>query len=108
MKKFLTVFAILFFLTSCEKYTFPEMPENPFWLEEKISEIQAGTNYGIKIDVYFWKGEYFYHINNIISSCMFCNFYTYEGGKYIWGDSEMKDFFTNAVFVGTTWSSPPY
>ena len=108
MKKVFTTIIILFLISSCEKFTFQPIPEDPLWLEEKISEIKAGTNFGYKIDVYLWNGEYYYHINSIISSCFFCNFYTYEGERYAWRASEMEDFFANSFFVGTAWSSPPY
>jgi hypothetical protein len=108
MKKFIISLFLLVACLSCEKYSIPDFPENPAWLEERIAEIKSGTNYGIKIDVYFWKEAYYYHILNIISSCHFCEFYDYEGVKTIWQETEMEDFFKTGKRIGTVWSSPPY
>ncbi len=108
MLNYTRAFFILFLCFSCERYSPPAFPENPLWLETRIKTIEAGTNFGYKINVYTWKEGYYYHIENMISSCMFCELYNYEGVEIRLSESEMNDFLANGKLIGTVWSSPPY
>lgn len=104
MKKAIFLFIISVLLSSCEKTIQPTFPENPSWLNQKITELESGPSYGgIKIDVFIWKDEYYYHILNPISSCLFCEFYTYQGEKIVWQVGMQNDFFKNGRFLGCIW-----
>jgi hypothetical protein len=109
MRNFLISIIILVMCISCEKYTVPYLPENPEWLDNRIEELDSTKQWGMKIDVYLWKEEYYYHFYAVYASCLFCNLYNYQGEQYYsWKEGEMDDFFEKGIFVATIWASPPY
>jgi len=107
-KKILFIILIMATGISCEKYQFQDLPDNPAWLVERISELEASKQFGIRIDVYVWNEAYYYHFMNLISSCWFCDFWDYYGSRYEWQPGEMEDFFENGRLIGTTWKSDSF
>lgn len=104
MKHVILLSFLLTFLVSCEKTELPYIPENPEWLEQKINELEDGPSYGgIKINIFLWNNEYYYHILNPISSCMFCELFSYQGEKIVWAEGMLNDFFENGKFIVCIW-----
>jgi len=104
-KKILFIILILLSGISCEKYQFQDLPENPSWLDERISDMEAAKQFGLRIDVYLWKDAYYYHFMNLISSCWFCDFWDYNGNRHEWLPGETEDFSENSRLIGTVWKS---
>jgi hypothetical protein len=101
MKKIAFVFLISLLVTSCEKEE--KLPPNPEWLNTMISQLENSPLPGISIYAYKWKGDYYYHVSNPISSCMFCEVYDYSGDKPSWTDDEFTDFINNGKMIKAVW-----
>ena len=101
MKKIAFVFLLSLLVTSCEKEE--KLPPNPDWLNTMISQMENSPLPGIVIDAYKWNEEYYYHVSNPISSCLFCVIYDYSGAKVTWTDDEFEDFITNGKRIKAVW-----
>lgn len=87
---------------SCRKHD--DLPENPEWLRDKIAMMDTADYYiGTAIYLYEWHGEFFYWIEIPLSSCMMCEFYSYQGDKYVWTNDSINDFQKNAVKRKVVW-----
>jgi len=74
------------------------------WLNQEIIDMEKGPSFGgIKINLYLWNSEYYYHILNPISSCFLCTLYNYQGELQIWDEEFPTNFFKDGVFVATIW-----
>jgi hypothetical protein len=103
MKKSDLIFAFFLFLLSCIKDN--DTPPNPGWLNDRISQLEGSAfHIGASVTLYKWNNEYYYHIINPISSCMFCDFYDYAGNKFEWTTELSGDFQKNAKMVMVVWS----
>jgi hypothetical protein len=102
MKHTILLSFIVFFSFSCSKDD-TEFPTNPKWLNKKIGLLQDSGFPGSAVYAYIWKDEYFYHIQNAISSCAYCEFYYYNGNKYQWQEGDYDDFFKNGKLVKVVW-----
>jgi hypothetical protein len=101
MKKIAFVFLLSLLVMSCEKDE--KLPPNPEWLNTMISQLENSPLPGISIYAYKWKEDYYYHISNPISSCMFCEVYNYSGDKLSWTDDEFTDFVNNGKLIKAVW-----
>jgi hypothetical protein len=102
MKKTALILFFFALLISCKKKD--EFPETPDWLKDRISQMDTAYNYaGASVYLYKWNEEYYYHILNPISSCMFCEVYNYDGVKIVWTDQTFNDFINNGEKLETIW-----
>lgn len=79
------------------------LPPNPRWLNDKIELMKVNGFPGTTVYAYHWKGTYFYHIMNPISSCALCEFYSYSGTLYQFEPDDYDDFNENAKMVKVVW-----
>ena len=98
------VFFLLLVITlfSCAKED-DEFPPNPQWLNAMIEQMQANGFPGTTVYAYKWNGGYYYHLSIPISSCMYCDFYEYNGAKYQWSQDDMEDFLKSEKIVKMVW-----
>jgi hypothetical protein len=102
MKKIALMVLFSLMLFSCEKDK--NFPENPDWLNEKISQMETPAYYvGTTVYAYKWNREYFYLISIGLSSCAMCEFYNYEGVKVEWTDDKIADFQKNGKRIKVVW-----
>jgi hypothetical protein len=102
MKKIALMVLFSLMLFSCEKDK--NFPENPDWLNEKISQMETPAYYvGTTVYAYKWNREYFYLISIGLSSCAMCEFYNYEGVKVEWTDDKIADFLKNGKRIKVVW-----
>ncbi len=89
-------------LFSCAKEK--NFPENPEWLDAKISQMETSADYaGTTVYAYEWNGEHYYLISIGLSSCVMCEFYNYQGTKVDWTDEKIADFQKNAKRIKIIW-----
>lgn len=89
-------------LFSCGKDR--NFPENPDWLNVKISQMDTSAFYAVTtVYAYEWNREYYYLISNGLSSCAMCEFYNYQGVKVEWTDEKIADFRKNAKRIKVVW-----
>lgn len=101
MKKLALMGLFTLMLFSCEKDK--NFPENPDWLNAKISQMETSANYaGTTVYAYEWNSEYYYLISIGLSSCAMCEFYNYQGVKVEWTDEKIADF-QNAKRIKVVW-----
>jgi hypothetical protein len=79
------------------------LPPNPRWLNDKIELLKVNGFPGTTVYAYHWKSTYFYYIMNPISSCAFCEFYSYSGTLNPIGSDDFDDFNENAKMVKAVW-----
>ena len=108
-------FLISLLLAACDAGSaFDYDRDTPIWLKAKVDSIAAiPETFGITVYRYEWNGEFVYHIENPISSCVYCELYDQNGMKVEFTDDEtFQDFVENkknevVVWVsegcGTTW-----
>lgn len=48
-------------------------------------------------------GTYYFRFDESISSCMMCEFYDYQGKKFVWTPANINDFQKNAKKVKIVW-----
>ena len=101
MKKVAFVFLLSLLVFSCEKDE--KIPSNPDWLNTMISQLENSSLPGISIYAYKWKEEYYYHVSNLISSCMFCEVYDFKGEKISWTGDKFTDFTKNGKMIKVIW-----
>lgn len=102
MKPFLFAVLLSVITTSCDKDK--GYLENPDWLNDKIAQMDTADYYfGTEIYLYEWHGDFYYWISIPISSCMMCEFYTYQGDKHVWTDDNVIDFQKNAIKRKVVW-----
>ncbi len=102
MRQYLILLFVVFSLLSCSRDD-EAYPENPKWLEDKITQMAGSAMPGIEVVAYKWNNMYFYHIMNPVSSCMYCDFYDYSGTKMVWSDDDFADFITYGEKVRVVW-----
>ena len=76
----------------------------PKWLWDKIEQMNNNSMPGMAVYEYKWKGSYYYNIVNPVSSCLFCDFYDYDGVKYQWTSEDIDDFNKNAELIREVWN----
>jgi hypothetical protein len=97
------IFLVLCLTLSCSKNG-NEFPDNPKWLNDKIAMMDTANYYfGTKVFLYEWHNEFYYWISVPLSSCMMCEFYNYQGEKYIWTADKSTDFQKNARRLKEVW-----
>jgi len=101
MKTIAFLLLLSFLVIACEKEE--KLPPNPVWLNTMISQLEASQIPGIVIYAYRWNGEYYYHVFNPISSCMYCDMYNYAGARVAWTDDEFLDFTSNGKKIKAVW-----
>ena len=102
MKQRVLFILIVILAISCRKNG--DLPENPDWLIDKIAQMDTTDYYfGTEISLYEWHGDFYYWISIPISSCMMCEFYTYQGDKHVWTDDNIIDFQKNAIKRKVVW-----
>ena len=102
MKERILFILLVFLVISCKKND--EYPENPDWLNDKIAQMDTADYYfGTEIYLNEWHGDFYYWISIPISSCMMCEFYTYQGDKHVWTDDNIIDFQKNAIKRKVVW-----
>jgi hypothetical protein len=102
MKKVTLLFILCFTLFSCEKDK--KYPENPDWLNEKISQMETPAYYvGTVVYAYEWNKDYYYLISIGLSSCAMCEFYDYQGVKVEWTNDKIADFQKNSKRLKVVW-----
>lgn len=102
MKKTALILFFFVLLVSCKKKD--EFPVNPDWLNARISEMETAFNFaGAAVYEYKWNDEYYFHIQNPISSCLFCEVYNYDGVKIVWTDETFNDFMKNGHKLRVVW-----
>lgn len=104
MKGNILVLLAVILLASCNKKNDRSYPENPQWLDDRISQMATAFDYvGTVVSAYEWNKEYYYLISIPISSCGMCEFYNYEGKKVEWTQDRIDDFQNNAKKVKIVW-----
>lgn len=104
MSKIILIFLFSFVLISCKKDNDGQIPENPDWLTEKISQMDTADYYfGTTVYLYEWYNEYYYYVSIPLSSCMMCEFYSYDGVKFVWTKDNSVDFQKNAKRIKVVW-----
>ncbi len=104
MKGNLLIILVIILLASCCKKNDTQYPENPQWLNDRISQMDtARYSAGTVVSAYEWNNEYYYLISIPISSCMMCEFYDYQGKKFVWTPANINDFQKNAKKVKIVW-----
>lgn len=105
MRKKIIIYLIFLSILSCKKDNDEQMPDNPKWLNDKISMMDTSMYYkGTVVTMYKWTNEYFYLFSIPLSSCIMCDFYNYLGDKYLWSDDKLSDFQKNAIKIKIVWS----
>jgi hypothetical protein len=103
MKKTALILFCALLLFSCNKER-EEFPPNPHWLTAKISQMETASYYmGTNIYAYEWNNEYYYLISIPLSSCIMCEFYNYQGVKFVWTQDTIDDFQKNAKRIKVVW-----
>ncbi|WP_185957246.1 hypothetical protein [Gracilimonas mengyeensis] len=71
--------------------------DTPQWLKAEIDSISLNSYYQvIKVYRYTWKGDFVYHFEIPISSCVFCDLYDQNGSKLTFNDDKLfEDFLEN-------------
>lgn len=102
MKKIVLLFFFTVILISCNKIF--DNPDNPEWLNVKIAQMDTTDYYfGTKVYLYEWNSDYYYWISIPVSSCMMCEFYSYQGEKQVWTQNNSDDFQKNAKRIKIIW-----
>ncbi len=103
MKKVALMFLFSLMIFSCKKETDKKYPENPDWLTDKISQMKTADYYaGTIVYAYEWNNEYYYLISVPLSSCIWCDFFNYQGVKVEWTQDIIDDF-PNARMIRIVW-----
>jgi hypothetical protein len=100
---------LLITLLACEK----EKKEsgNPEWLTELISELENDPYYDFSyLCRWTYRETYFYEVNNMISSCAYCEVYDAGGSPVTWEIMDLDDFLAKRtdyllIWEGTAFSS---
>jgi len=101
MKKIAFLFLLSFLVMSCEKEE--KLPPNPAWLNTMISQLENSQLPVIVIYAYKWNEKYYYHVENLILSCAYCDMYDYAGVRVTWTDDEFTDFVNNGKLIKAVW-----
>lgn len=92
-------------ITACKKDNEEQIPENPKWLNDKIMVMDTAIYYhGTVVTLYKWTNQYYYLLTIPLSSCIMCDFYDYQGIKFIWTSDKSEDFQKNAIKIKDVWS----
>jgi len=66
--------------------------------------METAVNFaGAAVYEYKWNDSYYFHIQNPVSSCMFCEVYNYDGVKIVWTDESFNDFMKNSQKLRVVW-----
>jgi hypothetical protein len=104
MKKLALMFFLSLMLLSCKMANDEKFPTNPDWLNDKISQMETPGYYaGTNVYAYEWNKEYYYLISPSLSSCILCEFYNYQGVKFVWTVEKSADFQKNAKMIKIIW-----
>ena len=103
MKKTALMFFFALVLFSCKKES-EEFPANPDWLTLKTSQMETPVQFaGTIVYAYRWNHGYYYFIQIPLSNCGMCEFYNYQGTKFVWNDEKLGDFQKNAKMIKVVW-----
>jgi len=103
MKKIVLLLVCTLILNSCTKDK-EEYPANPDWLNEMISQMETDDYYvGTTVYAYEWNNEYYYLISVGLSSCVMCEFYSYQGVKVEWTQEKIDNFQKNGHRIKLVW-----
>jgi hypothetical protein len=92
-------------IAACSKDNKEEIPENPKWLNDKILYMDTAIYYhGTVVTLYKWTNQYYYLLSIPLSSCIMCDFYDYQGVKFIWTSDKIEDFQKNAIKIKDVWT----
>jgi hypothetical protein len=92
-------------IAACTKDNEEQIPENPKWLNDKILYMDTAIyNHGTVVTLYKWTNQYYYLLTIPLSSCIMCDFYDYQGEKFIWTSEKNEDFQKNAKKIKDIWS----
>ena len=93
---------LILFAFSCEKESHED--ENPGWLNEFIREIEDDPFYNLS-SIVRWKylGDYYYEVDNPVSSCLYCEIYDIEGNQVSWSFEELDSFLENRTDRKLIW-----
>jgi hypothetical protein len=97
---------LLLLLNGCNKDSGVQpSSDQPEWLRIKIDSMSANHDYsGTKVFRYKWRGDFVYHIEIPVSSCIYCELYTPEGVKIKFADNnELQDFMNNKTDMVLIW-----
>lgn len=104
MRRLVLIVLLSFMLFSCDKENDEKFPANPDWLTEKISQMKTDDFYvGTVVYGYEWNNEYYYLISIGLSSCVMCEFYSYQGVKVEWTQEKIDDFQNNGKRIKVVW-----
>jgi hypothetical protein len=104
MKKTAFILFLTIMTISCKKGNDEKFPANPDWLNNKIAQMETTDYYiGTIVYAYEWNKEYYYLISPPLSSCYLCEFYNYDGVKYVWTSETSDDFQKNAKMIKIVW-----
>jgi hypothetical protein len=101
-------FLISLLLAACDAGSaFDYDRDTPVWLKAKVDSIAAIPEiFGITVYRYEWNGEFVYHIENLISSCVYCELYDQNGMKVEFTDDEtFQDFVESKKNEVVVWAS---
>lgn len=72
--------------------------EMPFWLSEKVQDIEDNLKPLDRVMVYqgVWKEKTVYHIWSHFYSCMYCEVYDQQGTHFDWTKYDGEDFTANS------------
>ena len=104
MRKIALMFFFSLILFSCKKGKDENIPSNPDWLTDKISQMATPAEYaGTTVYVYKWDKNYYYFIQIPLQNCGMCEFYNYQGVKYAWTNEKLADFQKNGKMIKIVW-----
>lgn len=106
LKRIIILSFLLLGLTGCDQDSGVQpSTDQPEWLRIKIDSMSANQDYsGTQIFRYKWKGEFAYHIEIPLSSCIYCELYTHEGTKIKFvNETEFQDFLTHKTDKVLVW-----
>ena len=96
MKKIIFVILLSIFLVACKKHE--EIPENPAWLNEIIAQMETYNHPGI-IYLYKWHWDYYYWIQDPLSSYYNYQIYNYNGEL----SNEQDEIIHNGKMIKIVW-----
>ncbi len=103
---------LILFAFSCEQEKVQTLCDtndpvmNLVWLKNLINEIKSDPKYlAVTISACSYQGQTLFHIQDSISSCMFCDLRDYSGQKYM--PADLNDFIANQRNVRTIWCQNP-
>jgi hypothetical protein len=97
MRRLIVISSFMFLLlTSCHDTIGPFdcVTDTPAWLRVKLDSIPSLPL--TRVYRYEWRGEYVFHVQDPISSCLYCELYDRNGTKIqLLDDETFEDFLVN-------------